>query len=145
MEQTRGLFCTCDSSVTCCQSQYQCHSWQWVRCSTRIARASELGSCQSNSCISRSFERLHKSKDSLKECFENVNITLYWFYCLLHCMTLDRWALCSIILITYCEVFLLFTFKFSLYNTNQKQSSANKTSINNMQVLCNQHIIKLTV
>ena len=28
MEQTRGLFCTCDSGVTCCQSQHQYHFWQ---------------------------------------------------------------------------------------------------------------------
>ena len=25
MEQTRGLFCTCDSVVARCQSQHQCH------------------------------------------------------------------------------------------------------------------------
>ena len=25
MEQTRGLFCTCNSGVTGCQSQHQCH------------------------------------------------------------------------------------------------------------------------
>ena len=25
MEQTRGLFCTCNSYVACCQSQHQCH------------------------------------------------------------------------------------------------------------------------
>ena len=25
MEQARGLFCTCDSGVACCQSQHQCN------------------------------------------------------------------------------------------------------------------------
>ena len=28
MEQTRGLFCTCDSGVARCQSQHQCSFWQ---------------------------------------------------------------------------------------------------------------------
>ena len=39
-------------------------------------QASELGSCQSNLCCSRGYERLQKSKDSLKVCFKNVNIML---------------------------------------------------------------------
>ena len=28
MEQTRGLFCTCDSGVAHCQSQHQYHFWR---------------------------------------------------------------------------------------------------------------------
>ena len=28
MEQTGGLFCTCDSGVARCQSQNQCHFWR---------------------------------------------------------------------------------------------------------------------
>ena len=28
MEQTRSLFCTCNSSVARCQSQHQCHIWR---------------------------------------------------------------------------------------------------------------------
>ena len=28
MEQTRSLFCTCDSGVSRCQLQHQCHFWQ---------------------------------------------------------------------------------------------------------------------
>ena len=28
MEQTRSLFCMCDSGVARCQSQHQCHIWQ---------------------------------------------------------------------------------------------------------------------
>ena len=39
-----------------------------------IARASELGSCQENLCLSWGYERLEKSKDSLKDYFENVII-----------------------------------------------------------------------
>ena len=27
LEQTRGLFCTCDLGVACCQSQHQYHFW----------------------------------------------------------------------------------------------------------------------
>ena len=41
------------------------------------AGASELGICQSNLCHSLSYERLQKFKDSLKACFENVNIMFY--------------------------------------------------------------------
>ena len=37
-------------------------------------RSVELGSSQSNLCNSWGYERLQKSKDSLKDCFENVNI-----------------------------------------------------------------------
>ena len=74
VEQSRGLFCTCDKSAASCQSQHQCHFWRMNLMSKHIARASELGSCQSNSCHSRGYERLQKSKDSLKACFQNVNI-----------------------------------------------------------------------
>ena len=52
-------------------------SGKLIPCSKRIARASELGSCQSKLCHSCGYERLQKSKDSLKVCFENVNIT-FW-------------------------------------------------------------------
>ena len=51
-------------------------SGEGVLCSKRIAWASELGSCKSNVCHSRGYELLQKSKDSLKACFENVNIVL---------------------------------------------------------------------
>ena len=44
--------------------------------SMRIAQASELGSCQSNVCHSLGYEWLKKSKDSLKACFENVNMRM---------------------------------------------------------------------
>ena len=49
-------------------------SGKWVRCSKRIAWASEFGSSQSNLCNSWGYERLQKYKDSLKDCFKNVNI-----------------------------------------------------------------------
>ena len=52
----------------------QCLFWRMNSISKRIARASELGSCQSNLCNSRGSDRLQKSKDSLKTCFENVKI-----------------------------------------------------------------------
>ena len=57
-------------------------SGECVGCSERIARASELGSCQSNLCNSRGYE----SKDLLKDCFENVNIYIY--YVLLNCIVM---------------------------------------------------------
>ena len=57
--------------VARCQSQHQCHFWQVSL--KRIAQANELGSCQSNLCHSCGYDRLQKSKDSFKACFENVN------------------------------------------------------------------------
>ena len=62
---------------------------EWVRCSKRIPRASELGSCQSNLCHSWSYARLQKSKDSLKACFENVNIHLYFVSVILSCLFIE--------------------------------------------------------
>ena len=63
-------------------------SGEWIWCWKRIAQASEPSSCQSNVCLSWGFERLQKSKDSLKDCFENVNIRIcmwadwwYWISC----------------------------------------------------------------
>ena len=49
-------------------------SGNWVRCSKRITRFCELGSCQSNVYTSWGYEWLQKSKDLVKACFENVNI-----------------------------------------------------------------------
>ena len=37
---------------------------EWIQCSKLIAGASELGSCISNLCLLRLYERLQKSKDS---------------------------------------------------------------------------------
>ena len=52
-----------------------------VRCSRCIARASELGSYQSKLCNSRGYEWLQKYKDSLKDCFENLNIAMRKILC----------------------------------------------------------------
>ena len=49
-------------------------SGEKFQCSKCIALARGLGSCQSNLCNSRGYEQLQKFKDSLKDCFENVNI-----------------------------------------------------------------------
>ena len=46
MEQTRGLLCNGHSGVARRQSQHQYHFLQMSL--KRVARASELGSCQSN-------------------------------------------------------------------------------------------------
>ena len=68
-------FCMCDSGVARCQSQNQCYFWRMSSMFETIARASEHGSCQSNLCHSWGYGMLQKSKDSLKACFENVNIS----------------------------------------------------------------------
>ena len=52
MEQTRGLFCTCDSVWLAVNQITSITSGERVICSKRIARASELGNCQSNVCNS---------------------------------------------------------------------------------------------
>ena len=31
--QAKGLYCTCDSGVACCQSQHHCHFWRMIRSS----------------------------------------------------------------------------------------------------------------
>ena len=48
MEQTRGLFCTCDSGVARCQSQHKCLFWQKNSMFESYCKACELGSCHSN-------------------------------------------------------------------------------------------------
>ena len=53
MEETRGLYCMCDSGVACCQLQHFYHFWQMrLMFKERIAWASELASCQSKLCYS---------------------------------------------------------------------------------------------
>ena len=76
MKQTGGMFYMFASGVARCHHNSSVTSCEWVRYSKRIAQASELGSCQSNLCNSWGYERLEKYKDSLKDCFENVNIVL---------------------------------------------------------------------
>ena len=44
------------------------------RCSKRIAQAMSLAAVNQILCNSLGYEQLQKSKDSLKDCFENVNI-----------------------------------------------------------------------
>ena len=69
MEQTRGLFCTsCHSGVTRCPSQHQYHFWRMSSMFEAYCTACELGSCQSNLCHSWGYERLQKSKNSLRNC-----------------------------------------------------------------------------
>ena len=66
MEQTGDLFCMCDSGVALFQSQHQYHFWRMSLMFELIARASELGSCQSNLCSSWGYEQLQNSKDSVR-------------------------------------------------------------------------------
>ena len=84
MEQTRGLLLHmrlgCGSlSIT---TRTSITSGECVQCSERIAQASELGSSQSNLCNSWGY----RPKDSLKDCFENVYIYIY--YILLNCIVM---------------------------------------------------------
>ena len=49
-------------------------SGQWIHCSKRIAWQVSLAAVNQILCCSWGYERLQNSKDSLKACFENVNI-----------------------------------------------------------------------
>ena len=51
-------------------------SVEWVQCSKCITRTSELDRVQLNLCNSWGYEQLQKSNDSLKNCFEIINIFL---------------------------------------------------------------------
>ena len=74
MEQSRGLFSRAPHVWLAVNQKTNVTSGEWIRYSKRIARASELGSFQSNLPHSRGYERLQKPKDSLKASLENVNI-----------------------------------------------------------------------
>ena len=52
-------------------------SGERVRCSKRIARKSETGSCHQICLIHVAMNGCKISKDSLKACFENVDIHVY--------------------------------------------------------------------
>ena len=45
MEQTRGLFCTCDSGVARCQSQHQYHLWRMILMQGRVSLAAVNQMC----------------------------------------------------------------------------------------------------
>ena len=75
-------------------------SSKWIWFSKRFAWASVLGSCQSYLCHSWGCERLQKSKESLKACFENVNISA---------CTLISWNLhCTLFPANLCIIFSCF-------------------------------------
>ena len=44
MEQTRGLFCTCDSGVARCNSQHKCHFWgmSWMHGQVSLAAVIQI-------------------------------------------------------------------------------------------------------
>ena len=78
IEQTRSLFCTCNSGVAHCQSQHQCHIWRMnsmfeANCTGKWAWQLSYQIL----CSSWGYERLQNSKDSFKTGFENVNIYLW--------------------------------------------------------------------
>ena len=64
-EQTRGLFCICDSGVAGCQSrhQFELDVQSVLRGQVSLAAANQI------LCNSFGYERLQKSKDSLKTAF----------------------------------------------------------------------------
>ena len=48
MEQTRRLFCKCNTGVARCQTQHQYHIWRMNSMLEANGTASKLGSCLSN-------------------------------------------------------------------------------------------------
>ena len=72
MEQTRRLFCTCDPGVARCQLQHKCHFWRMnLMFEAYCTRQVSLAAVNQIYVI-----QLQKSKDSLKACFENVNMKM---------------------------------------------------------------------
>ena len=70
MEQTRSLFCMCDSGEARCQSQHQGHIWQMnliveANCTGKCAWQLSIKFC----VIHEAMNGFNKSKDSLKDCF----------------------------------------------------------------------------
>ena len=65
--QTKGFICMCDSGVADCQSQHQCHFGR-IR--------SGLHGQLSLAAVNQMYV-FHVFQDSLKACFENVNINIY--------------------------------------------------------------------
>ena len=66
MEQTRGLFCTCDSGVALCQSHHQCHFWRM-----------SLAAVNQIYVIHEAMNGCKNLKINERLCFKNVNIIEY--------------------------------------------------------------------
>ena len=73
MEQTRNLFCTCNSGVARCQSPVS-HLANEYDVRSELHRQVSLAVVNQSLCCSLGYERLQNSNDSLKDCYENVNI-----------------------------------------------------------------------
>ena len=67
MAQTGVLFCTCDSGVSLC-------TFTATVALVLLVNEFDAYCTRANLCYSLGYERLQTSKDSLKACFENVNI-----------------------------------------------------------------------
>ena len=65
-EQTRGLFCTSDSSVGRCKSEHQCHFWRMSSMFEAYCMGKTTWQLSIKLMSSRGYERLQISKDSLK-------------------------------------------------------------------------------
>ena len=70
MGQTTGLFCTCNSGAACCQSQHQNVFWRMSSLHGQVSLAAVNQIC----VIHEAMNGCKNLKDSLKDCFENVNI-----------------------------------------------------------------------
>ena len=84
MEQTRSLFCMCNSGVARCQSPHQCHIWRMnsileANCTGKVeALQLSVKVC----VVHEAMDGLQNSKNSLRACFENVNIHICTLDCL---------------------------------------------------------------
>ena len=80
MEQTRGLFCTCESDVITLSITTPV-SLLANEFDARSALHGQVSLAAVNHILydSLGYERLHKSTHSLKACFENVNINEWMF------------------------------------------------------------------
>ena len=69
INQTRELFCTCESGVAHCQSKQQYHLFRSV-----LHGQVSLAAVNHIYVFHDAMNGCKKSEDSLKACFENVNI-----------------------------------------------------------------------
>ena len=77
MIQTRSLFCTCNSGVARCQSLTTpvSHLANELDVGSELHRQVSLAAVNQILSGSQGYEQLQNYKDSLKACFENVNIS----------------------------------------------------------------------
>ena len=78
MEQTKGLFCTGDSGVARCQSHHNVSLLaNEIDVRSILHGQMSLAEAYQICVIHEAINGCKKSKDSLKACFDNVNIPVY--------------------------------------------------------------------